>query len=70
VQEALRVWVDGRNLGIVLEGQVRTPPIIRDEDGQRASAADSARVPVVIPNRGTVELSQVAEIVVEDGRSR
>jgi cobalt-zinc-cadmium resistance protein CzcA len=67
VQEALRVWVDGRDLGIVLEGQVRTPLIIRDEDGQRASAADSARVPVVIPNRGTVELSQVAEIVVEDG---
>jgi len=36
VQEALRVWVDGRNLGIVLEGQARTPLIVRGEEHQRA----------------------------------
>lgn len=67
VQEALRVWVDGRNLGLVLEGQVRTPLILRGEEGQRASPSDLARVPVVIPDRGTIELSQIADIRIEDG---
>jgi cobalt-zinc-cadmium resistance protein CzcA len=67
VQEALRVWVDGRNLGIVLEGQARTPLIVRGEEHQRATPTDLSRVPVVIPDRGTVELSQVANIVIEDG---
>jgi len=67
VQEALRVWVDGRRLGIVLEGQVRTPLVVRGEERQRASAADLARVPVVLPGGGTIELGQVARIRVEDG---
>ncbi len=67
VQEALRVWVDGRRLGIVLEGQVRTPLMVRGEERQRASAYDLGRVPIVLPGGGTVELSQVANIRVEDG---
>jgi cobalt-zinc-cadmium resistance protein CzcA len=67
VQEALRVWVDGRRLGLVLEGQVRTPLVVRGEERRRASPADLARVPIVLPGGGTVELSQVATIKVEDG---
>ncbi len=67
VQEALRVWVDGRRLGLVLEGQIRTPLVVRGEERLRASAADLARVPIVLPGGGTVELSQVAIIKVEDG---
>ena len=67
IQDALRVWVDGRQLGIVLEGSVRTPLFIRGEERLRASAADLARVPIVRPNGGTVELSQVADIQIEDG---
>jgi cobalt-zinc-cadmium resistance protein CzcA len=67
LQEALRVWIDGRNLGIVLEGQVRTPLIVRGEEHQRASPADVSRVPIVIADRGRVELSQVADVVIEDG---
>ncbi|MEZ5819296.1 MAG: efflux RND transporter permease subunit [Bradyrhizobium sp.] len=67
VQEALRVWVDGRDLGIVLEGQVRTPLMVRGEERQRASASDLARVPIVLPGGGTVELSQIADVRVEDG---
>jgi cobalt-zinc-cadmium resistance protein CzcA len=67
VQESLRVWVDGRDLGIVLEGQVRTPLMVRGEERQRASASDLARVPIVLPGGGTVELSQIAEVRVEDG---
>ena len=67
IQDALRVWVDGRQLGIVLEGTVRTPLFIRGEDRLRSSVADLARVPIVRPNGGTVELSQVADVQVEDG---
>ncbi|WP_201159900.1 efflux RND transporter permease subunit, partial [Rhodoplanes elegans] len=67
VQESLRVWVDGRRLGLVLEGQVRTPLVVRGEERLRASAADLARVPIVLPGGGTVELAQVATINVDDG---
>lgn len=67
VQESLRVWVDGRRLGLVLEGQVRTPLVVRGEERLRASAADLARVPIVLPGGGTVEMAQVATINVDDG---
>jgi len=67
VQDALRVWVDGRQLGTVLEGSVRTPLFIRGEENLRASASDLSRVPIVRPTGGTVELSQIADIHVDDG---
>jgi cobalt-zinc-cadmium resistance protein CzcA len=67
VQDALRIWVDGKRVGIVLEGSVRTPVVIRGEAGLRASAADLSRTPIVLPGGGTVELSQLADIKVEDG---
>ena len=67
IQDSLRVWVDGRQLGLVLEGSLRTPLFIRGEDKLRASAADLARVPIVRSTGGTVELSQIADIKIEDG---
>jgi cobalt-zinc-cadmium resistance protein CzcA len=67
VQDALRIWVDGKRLGYVLEGMVRTPVVLRGEANLRASSADLARTPIVIPAGGTVELSQLADIKVEDG---
>lgn len=67
IQDALRIWVDGKRIGYVLEGAVRTPIMIRGEASARASAADLSRIPVVVPNGGTVELSQLADIRVEDG---
>lgn len=67
VQEALRVWVDGRNVGQVLEGDRRIPLLLRGEEGLRRSAADLARVQIALPGGGTVLLSQVAEIREEEG---
>lgn len=67
IQEAMRVWVDGQQTGIVLEGAVRTPLVIRGEAASRRSATDFARVPIVTPDGKVVELSQVAEIRTEDG---
>ncbi|MES2750364.1 MAG: CusA/CzcA family heavy metal efflux RND transporter [Pseudomonadota bacterium] len=67
VQDALRVWVDGKRVGIVLEGAVRTPIVIRGEAGLRTSVEDLTHTPIVLPGGGTVELSQLADIQVEDG---
>ncbi len=67
IQDAIRIWVDGRPAGIVLEGTKRTPLIIRGEDISRRSALDLAAVPLVLPGGGTVQLSQLAEIKLEDG---
>ncbi|MGB7830600.1 MAG: CusA/CzcA family heavy metal efflux RND transporter [Xanthobacteraceae bacterium] len=67
VQDSLRVWVDGRQLGIVLEGAMRVPLFIRGEESVRASDRDLARVPIVRPGGGSVELAQIADVQAEDG---
>ena len=67
VQEALRIWVDGRQVGEVLEGDRRIPVLLRGEENLRRSAGDLSRVQVALPNGGTVLLSQVAEIREEEG---
>jgi cobalt-zinc-cadmium resistance protein CzcA len=67
VQETLRVWVDGRQIGTVLEGERRIPLLLRGEEALRRSAADLARVPIALPQGGTVLLSQVADIREEEG---
>ena len=67
IQNALRIWVDGKRLGYVIEGAVRTPLLIRGEASARASTADLSRIPIVLANGGTVELSQLADISIEDG---
>ena len=68
VQEAVRVWVDGRRVGLVLEpGAIRVPLTVRGEEAARRSAADLAHVPIALPGGGTVLLSQVADIREEEG---
>ena len=66
-QETLRVWVDGRQVGEVLEGDRRIPLLVRGEETQRRSAQDLARVQIALPGGGTVLLSQVADIREEEG---
>jgi cobalt-zinc-cadmium resistance protein CzcA len=67
IQNALRIWVDGKRFGYVIEGAVRTPLLLRGEASARASTADLSRIPIVLANGGTVELSQLADISIEDG---
>ena len=38
IQDALRVWIDGRQVGLVLEGAIRTPLVIRGAEISRRSA--------------------------------
>ena len=67
IQDALRVWVDGRQVGIVLEGPIRTPLVIRGSEISRRSSVDFARVPMVSQDGKVVELSQLAEVRTENG---
>ena len=67
IQDVLRVWVDGRRIGLVLEGTARTPLVIRGEERLRASTHDIERIPIVLPNGGVVELGQIADVRLEDG---
>ena len=67
VQQALRVWVDGRDLGIVLERERRIPLMLRGEGALRRSATDLERVVLALPGGRTVALSQVAKIAEEEG---
>jgi heavy metal efflux system protein len=67
IQDALRVWIDGRQTGLVLEGSIRTPLIIRGAETSRRSAVDFARLPMVSPDGKVVELSQLADIRTENG---
>jgi cobalt-zinc-cadmium resistance protein CzcA len=67
VQQALRVWVDGRGVGIVLERERRIPLMLRGEGALRRSAADLQRVVLALPGGRTVALSQVAKVSEEEG---
>ena len=67
IQDALRVWIDGRQVGLVLEGPIRTPLVIRGAEISRRSSVDFARVPMVSPDGKVVELSQLADVRMENG---
>ncbi|MBY0338272.1 MAG: CusA/CzcA family heavy metal efflux RND transporter [Acetobacteraceae bacterium] len=67
VQEALRVWVDGRPVGLVLEGERRIQLLVRGEEALRRSASDLQRLQIALPGGGTVLLSQVADVREEEG---
>ena len=67
IQDALRVWVDGQPVGIVLEGPIRTPLVIRGSETSRRSSVDFARLPMVSSEGKVVELSQLADVRVENG---
>lgn len=67
IQDALRVWVDGRQVGLVLDGAARTPLVIRGEEKLRASTQDIERLPIVLRNGAVIELRQVADVRLEDG---
>ena len=67
IQDAMRVWVDGKQVGLILEGPIRTPLVIRGTETARRSAVDFARVPVVSSEGKVVELSQLADVRDENG---
>lgn len=67
IQDALRIWVDGHQVGVVLEGAIRTPLVVRGSETSRQSSVDFARLPMVSKDGKVVELSQIAEVQAENG---
>lgn len=62
VESALRTQLEGRQIGIVQEGQRRTPLIIRGAEGLRISPADFANLMLTLPNGSNVPLSTLAKL--------
>lgn len=62
VESALRTQLEGRQIGIVQEGQRRTPLIIRGAEGLRISPADFANLMFTLPNGTNVPLSTIAKL--------
>ncbi len=62
VESALRTQLEGRQIGIVQEGQRRTPLIMRGAEELRVSPADFANLMLTLPNGSNVPLSTVARL--------
>jgi cobalt-zinc-cadmium resistance protein CzcA len=67
IEDALRVWVDGHQVGLVLKGSIRTPLVVRGSETSRRSSVDFARLPMVSKDGKVVELSQLADVQAENG---
>jgi cobalt-zinc-cadmium resistance protein CzcA len=62
VESILRAQLEGKQLGIVQEGQRRTPIILRGAEMLRKSPADFANLMLTLPNGTNVPISSVAKL--------
>ena len=67
IVDFLRAQIEGKPLGIVVEGGRRTPILLRGPDALRVSAARLSNLSVVLPNGKAVTLSTVASLERVDG---
>jgi len=67
IESILLAQLEGKQLGVVQEGQRRTPVLIRGSQDLRASPADFANLMLTLPNGTNVPLSAVAKIEREEG---
>ncbi len=67
IQETLRTQLEGRTLGVVLEGVRRTPLLLRGNDALRTSPALFASLKLTLPDGQSVALSSVASLKQVDG---
>ncbi|MDD2834105.1 MAG: CusA/CzcA family heavy metal efflux RND transporter [Methylotenera sp.] len=67
IEAILLAQLEGKQLGIVQEGQRRTPLLIRGSPDLRASPADFSNLMLTLPNGTNVPLSAVAKIEREEG---
>ena len=67
VQNALRTQVEGRVLGIVQEGNRRTPLLLRGGDRERMSPALFSSLSLTLPGGGSVPLTALARLARIDG---
>ncbi|MGV8933025.1 MAG: efflux RND transporter permease subunit [Gallionellaceae bacterium] len=67
IEEALRVQLEGKTLGVVLEGLRRTPLLLRGSDALRSSPALFSSMKLILPGGQNVALSSVAKLRQVDG---
>ena len=62
IQNVLRTQIEGQRAGIVIEGNRRTPIVLRGAESVRTSPADFASTRITSKDGGTVPLSSVATL--------
>ena len=62
IGEALRSQLEGKTLGVVLEGARRTPVLLRGEDNVRTSPTLFSQLTLALPNGENVPISTVAKL--------
>ena len=67
IQSILLAQLEGKQLGVVQEGQRRTPVLIRGSQALRDSPADFDNLMLTLPSGTNVPLSAVAKVVREEG---
>ncbi len=67
IQNDLRIQLEGKQLGIVLEGVRRTPLVLRGAEDVRASPALFESLRLTLPDGRSIPLSDVAQLRHTDG---
>ncbi len=67
INTLLQSQLEGRLIGIVLEGTRRTPVLLRGSQVLRESATDFSQLRLALPQGGSVPLASVAHVVREEG---
>jgi cobalt-zinc-cadmium resistance protein CzcA len=67
IEDILRAQVEGKVLGIVQEGQRRTPLLLRGDEALRFSPSEFANIRLTLPSGISVPLSNIAHLVRIDG---
>ncbi|WP_151711596.1 efflux RND transporter permease subunit [Acinetobacter junii] len=62
IQDALRTQIEGQRAGIVIEGNKRTPIVVRGAEGLRISPAEFAAMTITTKEGTTVPLASVATL--------
>ena len=62
IAAALRAQIEGQPVGIVLEGNRRTPLVIKGGEGMRSSPALFANMQLALPDGGSVPLAALARL--------
>jgi len=67
IQDALRIQIVGQNAGIVIEGNRRTPIVLRGTEAIRVSPADFGAMRITTKDGNTVPLTSVARLERAEG---
>ena len=62
IQDTMRMQIEGRRAGIVIEGNRRTPIVLRGSEGMRTSPADFGAMRITTKDGSTVPLTSVARL--------